>query len=294
MGSLIIKVKAKLKIYSHEKTRGLLEGEYGSVFKGRSMDFEDLREYTLGDDIKDIDWKATARSGTTLIRRYVAIRKHNILIVNDTGLNMLAHSKDGDLKKDVGVMIAGIIGYVAQKHGDLVAMVAGDERRTIYLPLKGTNAQLEFMLQQILDNTTESSAESNLTKQLEFIARNISRRMIVTIISDDRNISATDQHLLRRLVAQHEMMLVNISDLDPTDKRWKDYDIESVNSGMRIPNFIKNSPKLNQELGDLVRNDGAKRRRRLQRSGIMSESINGENDVIYKLFKLLRKQRYAK
>lgn len=55
MGSLIIKVKAKLKIYSHEKTRGLLEGEYGSVFKGRSMDFEDLREYTLGDDIKDID-----------------------------------------------------------------------------------------------------------------------------------------------------------------------------------------------------------------------------------------------
>ena len=57
MSSLLSQVKSKMMIYSHEKTRELLSGEYGSVFKGRSMDFDDLREYVIGDDTKDIDWK---------------------------------------------------------------------------------------------------------------------------------------------------------------------------------------------------------------------------------------------
>ena len=93
MSSLLSQVKSKMMIYSHEKTRELLSGEYGSVFKGRSMDFDDLREYVIGDDTKDIDWKATARSGNTLIRRYIAIRKHNILLIVDTGKNMAAVSE---------------------------------------------------------------------------------------------------------------------------------------------------------------------------------------------------------
>ena len=56
MPSLVVKVKAKMALHAHEKVRGILEGQYGSIFKGRSMDFDDLREYIVGDDIKDIDW----------------------------------------------------------------------------------------------------------------------------------------------------------------------------------------------------------------------------------------------
>ena len=50
----------------------MLDGEHGSIHKGRSMDFDDLREYVLGDDVKDLDWKATARSGRPLVKRFVA------------------------------------------------------------------------------------------------------------------------------------------------------------------------------------------------------------------------------
>ena len=76
MPSLFAKVKAKMDLYAHEKVRSLLDGQYGSVFKGRSLDFDDLREYIPGDDVKDIDWKATARSSGIRIRRYQAIIKH--------------------------------------------------------------------------------------------------------------------------------------------------------------------------------------------------------------------------
>ena len=63
MGSLLQKVQKKMTITAHRKVRTALEGEYASVFKGRSMDFDDLRPYVPNDDIKDVDWKATARSG---------------------------------------------------------------------------------------------------------------------------------------------------------------------------------------------------------------------------------------
>ncbi len=69
MTSLLQRVKAKMAIFAHRKARGMLDGEYGSVFRGRSLDFDDLRAYIPGDDVRDIDWKASARFGSPLIKR---------------------------------------------------------------------------------------------------------------------------------------------------------------------------------------------------------------------------------
>ncbi len=86
MASLLQRVKSKLAIFAHRKARGMLDGEYGSVFRGRSLDFDDLRAYVPGDEVRDIDWKATARHGSPLIRRYVAVRRQTVLLV--TGLSL--------------------------------------------------------------------------------------------------------------------------------------------------------------------------------------------------------------
>lgn len=89
----IAKIKANIMISSNKKTSNLLEGTYSSIFKGRSSNFEDLREYALGDNVKDIDWKASARSPKTFIREYRAEKSHNILIIMDTGKKMLADTE---------------------------------------------------------------------------------------------------------------------------------------------------------------------------------------------------------
>jgi uncharacterized protein (DUF58 family) len=127
MPSYLVKVRKKMDIYAQRRVRNVLSGNYGSVFKGRSMDFDDLREYNYGDDVKDIDWKATARSRTIMIRRYIAIRKHNIMIVADNGNSMAALAPSGESKAEVAAFCAGVIAYVAQKHGDLVGMVYGNK-----------------------------------------------------------------------------------------------------------------------------------------------------------------------
>lgn len=291
MPSLIVKVKAKMAIHAHEKVRGVLEGEYGSVFKGRSMDFDDLREYVVGDDIKDIDWKATARSGSTLIRRYVAIRKHNIMLVVDTGRNMAATAASGDNKRDVAVMAAGVVGYIALKHGDLVGLVAGDSSRTQYFPLKGSNPHLERLLQHINSSISLKSAPSNLLSQLEYIARSMRRRMMLIVVSDD--VELTDQHeqVLRRLRAQHEVLWLSIGDASGLDA---DHDFYDIDDSALLPHFIRADKKLRQAFDKNEAKRLSDNQRRLERLGIVGQRIVGDSDVVSGLYRLLERQRHAK
>lgn len=294
MASLLKKVKGKMTIYAHQKVRGLLEGEYGSVFKGRSMDFDDLREYIIGDDIKDIDWKATARSGQTLIRRYVAIRKHNIMLVVNTGRTMKAMTPNQEDKTDVSIMTAGVMGYIAQKHGDLVALVAGDDEGAHYIPLSGRNADLEQMLQYVDKRSKVDGAKSNSGRVLEYIARNIKRKMILVVITDSEVIDDGQALLLRRLRAQHEVLYIHIEDYDPTNKDHLHDDIYDIEEPVLLPQFIRRNKALQVELQTSYQNRKAANQQTLQRLGINTVHIASEQEVIPKLFLLLEKQRHAK
>ena len=294
MGSLLVKVKTKMSIYAHKKVQGLLEGEYGSVFKGRSMDFDDLRPYVAGDDIKDVDWKATARGGQMLIKRYVAIRKHNILLVVDTGRNMSAVGAAGETKRDVAIMVSGVMGYIAQKHGDLVALVSGNDEETQYIPLKGTNQHLEKILQHIKKESQPDAPVSNLARQLEYIARSIRRRMMVVILSDDIDITDEYEKLLRRLVAQHELMWITIGDSDITQKTLAKDAVYDIGSGAELPSFLQQDTQVQKEFSAAVENRRIETEKRLSRLQISSQRVSGEADAVTALFKLLEKQRYAR
>ncbi len=283
-----------MTIYAHQKVRGLLEGEYGSVFKGRSMDFDDLREYILGDDVKDIDWKATARSGQTLIRRYVAIRKHNILLVVNTGRAMKAVSPSLEDKMDISVMVAGVMGYLAQKHSDLVALVAGDQDGVHYMPLTERNVQLEQMLQYINNRAKHDGPKSNTPRVFEYIARNIRRKMIIIVIGDTELIDDEQITLLKRLRAQHEILYVSIEDLSPTEQSHLDSDIYDIQEPVVLTHFIRSNKSLAKELDEAYNKRKLSNEKSLQRIGINSIVISSEKEVITGLFKLLEKQRHAK
>src|SRR6478752_5916574 len=171
MASLLQRVKSKMAIFAHRKARGMLDGEYGSVFRGRSLDFDDLRAYVPGDDVRDIDWKASARHGSPLIKRYVAVRRQTVLLVTDTGRNMAAEARDGEPKKDIAVMALGVVGYLAQRHGDVVGLVCGDGLGTRSIPAKAGEAHLERLLREIDSATTLDSGPSRIETQLDHVAR---------------------------------------------------------------------------------------------------------------------------
>ena len=79
------RIKAYISLYSSKVSTNILDGEFRSIYKGRSLDFDELREYVTGDSIRDVDWIASSRIGKLLVRRYVAEMRHNVLFVLDSG-----------------------------------------------------------------------------------------------------------------------------------------------------------------------------------------------------------------
>ena len=119
---LLTKIRRAVALYTTRKTSNILEGDYRSIYKSRSMDFEDLKEYTLGDEVHDIDWKSSSRMGTTLVRRYMTDRRHNVMFVCDCGSKMMGDTAAGESKKELALTTFGTIAYISQKNGADVAL----------------------------------------------------------------------------------------------------------------------------------------------------------------------------
>lgn len=283
-----------MTIAAHRKVREALEGEYASVFKGRSMDFDDLRAYVSGDDVKDIDWKATARSGQVLIKRYVAIRKYNILLVVDTGVSMAATAPSGESKRDIAVMAAGVIASVAQQHGDRVGMIAGDSQRMGHLPLKESRVHVERILQFIDTHTTLDAPPSNLVTLLDYVRRTIKRRLMLIIISDNLQFATAQEQLLRRLGAQHELMFIAIEDVDPDDEQWNNRELYDVEQPAVLPRYIRSQKAVEQAYQTFVRSQWEVTNRTLEHLKISSVRIKSEEEVVRQMIRLLEKQKHAR
>jgi uncharacterized protein (DUF58 family) len=292
--SLLRRVKTTLSIRAHRRVRGLLEGEYTSVFHGRSMEFDDLRPYVPGDEVRDIDWKATARLRAPMTKRFIASRKHTVLVIADTGRNMAALAEHGETKRDLAVLAAGTIGYLAIRHGDRVALVAGDADHTVFVEPASTEAHLERMLQKIDTNTTTDAAASDLTRQLEYAARVFRRRMIVFVIADDRELSAPEQRLVRRLCVQHEVLWLRVGDADLMRAEWSSSVMHDVHDDATIPGFLREDAALRAEFATAVAEREARSEDLFESVAVSSQRVGREADVVPGLFRLLEVHRHAR
>ncbi|MGP4032213.1 DUF58 domain-containing protein [Pseudarthrobacter sp. 1C304] len=293
MGSLLHRVKSKLSIFAHRRACGMLEGQYGSVGSGRSLDFDDLRAYVPGDEVRDIDWKATARHGSPLVRRYLPVRRQTLLLVTDTGRDMAAESRGGEPKKDVAVLALGVMGYLAHRHGDAVGMVCGDSAGTRALPGKTGEAHLERLLREICDGASLDSAPSRLHAQLDYVARTFSRRMLLLVVADEFSPDAETELVLRRLRAQHEVLWLTVRDADltvPTDS----YDVAGVRAGgvpALLPGVLAGSAAIAAGYARARDERDAARQSMLRRLGIAEADAGSSDDVIPAVFALLARHR---
>lgn len=300
--SLLTKVRRRATLHAHRKVRSVLDGEYGSVHKGRSMDFDDLREYVAGDDVKDIDWKATARHGQPLIKRYVATRQHGILLVADTGRGMAGLSDAASTKRDVAVMAAGMIGQLVLRHGDLVGAVVGPVHRddparpasgppVRQLPLGRGEAHLERILRLVHDSVDPDGEPSRFGDLLDVVARTVRRRMILVLLAGEGELGPEHEPQLKRLHAQHEILVCHIGDASVTDATADVDDLRLVETGSRVPTYLRRHARLQAELAEAGRRREREAVSALNRLGIVSARLNGEASVPRSVYGLLERQR---
>ena len=304
MASHLQRVKSKLSIFAHRKARGLLEGQYGSVSHGRSLDFDDLRAYVPGDEVRDIDWKATARHGSPLVRRYVAVRRQTLLLVTDTGRNMAAESRGGEEKKDIAVLALGVVGYLASRHGDAVGLVCGDSTGSRALPGKTGEAHLERLLREVHEGTSLASPPSRLEAQLDYVARNLPRRMLLLVVADEFRPEPETERLLRRLRAQHEILWLTVRDAELAGADTgagvlgpaAPYDVAAsgnpagAQAGL-LPAGLADSAPIAAAYAYAREERDAARQSMLRRLGIAEADAGSSRDVIPAVFTLLGRHR---
>jgi uncharacterized protein (DUF58 family) len=294
MPVLLTRVKARMTIHAHRKVRGLLEGEYAALHAGRSMDFNDLREYVRGDDVKDIDWKASARSRTLLVKRYAALRQHTIQLVTSTGRSMAALNDLSVPKRDLAVTVAGVLGYVAVRHGDLVAMAWGDADECHQNPPARGELALERHLEAIHEATTTDAGASDLPGLLEYVVRTIRRRTLLFVISDVHEIDDRTAAVLRRLSVQHEVLFVTVGDLDPTGDAVELEDLVDVDTGWQLPDWLGADEELRRQYADVVIADANALGRRLDALNIVHVHVPDEGTAVRAMFHLLETHRHAR
>src|SRR5690625_6079654 len=112
--SRLAKIRARLDLPTVRRASGLLDGHHRSIFTGHGQDFDDMVEYHPGDDVGDIDWKASARSGYPVIRRFVHESNLAMVLAVDSGRSMAATAPSGERKSEVALFAADVVAYLAR------------------------------------------------------------------------------------------------------------------------------------------------------------------------------------
>ena len=279
----ITKIKANLSVYAKKKTSNILEGAYNSIYKGKSMNFEDLREYVIGDNVKDIDWKASARSDKILIKQYIAEKKHNVLFILDTGRKMLADTKELEPKKDVALMAMGTIGYLVEKHGDSISAIYKGKERVNYFPFRSGLYNLERIL---CSYEKEISQESNLEDLIKYVLKLIKRKMIIFVITDIDGMKNISEGTLKKLSLLHDVMFMNISDAFMTGHSAFDIDQDNY-----IPDYILEDEKLKEIELKIKTTIYEETKEKFKKYKIVTTTMNRQKDIVNDVFKLLEKQK---
>ena len=285
----VSKIKFGLKRYktiaTDKATSRVLDGSYNSIYKGRSMNFDELREYVPGDDIKDIDWKATSRSQKVLVRQYIAEKRHNIMLVMDANRRMLAETKTGEEKGEVALMAGGTLAYMVTDNGDYVSGLYYHDEKMERSPFKTGFLNLEFLLEGYAKCLTPEN-KSDLNGILSYIMHNIKRRMIIVMVTDTEGILKLSDNLLGQITMVHDVLLINVSDGDIFGKK-----VYNVYDKGYIPPFLSQSKAIRKKqkvLQEQMKSDAIKK---LNRSGIPWVEVDTAERVDGKIAELLEKNK---
>ena len=294
MSNQLDQARSLLRIPTHRKVASLLEGDYVALHAGRSTEFTDLREYVRGDDPKDLDWKASARARTLLIRRYEALRKLTLMLVVSTGRTMTAATPTRVPKHEVALGIAGVLGHLAVRHGDLVGLVHGSRDKQSVVPPRGGAHHVERILRSVRDEVPALRGSTDLAALLRKAGRSVRRRCVVVLVVDDVEIGPEAESALRRLAVRHEVMCVVLEGLDPLDPGVDaGLCVVDVDDATPVPSWLRDDSRLQRDHADLVEADRRTLERQLDRLRIPHVHVRGLDDLVPALRHLLERHRHG-
>jgi uncharacterized protein (DUF58 family) len=208
----IIQKIRRIQITTNRLVNESLAGEYHSVFKGRGMEFDEVREYQHGDDVRTIDWNVTSRAGRPFVKRYVEERELTVMLLIDMSASGSFGSAD-KMKSEIAAEISAVLAFSAIKNNDRVGAILFTDRVEKFIPPRRGSTHVLRVIREVLFYRPANSGTC-IQKALEHLNLVVHKRSVVFLISD-----LLDQRFepsLKTANRRHDFVIIQI--MDPREK----------------------------------------------------------------------------
>lgn len=289
--SEILKQVRKIEIKTRGLSSDIFAGHYHSAFKGRGMAFSEVREYRVGDDVRDIDWNVTARSNKPHIKVFEEERELTMMLMVDVSGSRGFGSTER-IKKNLLTEIAAVLAFSASETGDKVGCILFSDRIEKFIPPKKGRSHILMIIRELIEFTPESHGTS-LAEPVRYLTGALKKRCTAFLISDFLT-SPTDttafEESLRIASSKHD--IVGIRLYDPREAELPDVGIvemKDAESGAGV--WVDTSSRaVRKEYAEAWRERTEEMERLLRRCRVDVATVATDEDYVKSLIKLFKRR----
>ena len=220
----ILKRVRKIEIKTRGLSNEIFAGKYHTAFKGRGMSFAEVREYRIGDDVRDIDWNVTARSRKPHIKVYEEERELTMMLMVDVSGSRMFGTTDY-LKKNIITELAAVLAFSASQTGDKVGCIFFSDKVEKFIPPKKGRSHILMIIRELVGFVPESNGTA-ISEAVRYLTGVNKKRCTAFLLSDFLNSKRDDEALndaLKIASARHDIIALKVS--DPREKEMPDVGI---------------------------------------------------------------------
>lgn len=289
MQDLLRKVR-RIEIKARGLSQNILAGQYRSAFKGRGMAFSEVREYYIGDDVRDIDWNVTARYAQPHVKVFEEERELTIMLLVDVS-HSLDFGSTSETKRDLVATIAATIAFACIHNNDRVGLMLYTDRVERYIPAGQGRKHVLQLIREILTYRPERHS-TQISSSLEMLSRVVKKRCSAFIVSDfitDEPTTA-ERALIQRTARRHDLLAIRVVDR-------RDYDLSAM--GLTLVRDLEtgasryvdtSSARLREQYATNYTTFATEWERLMRESGIDHAIAETGEDIISVLSQLFRKR----
>lgn len=284
LASEILAKVRKIQIYTSKLVNELLAGRYESVFRGQGVEFKEVREYVPGDDVRNIDWNVTARTGIPHVKVLTEERELTLLIMVDaSGSQRFGSVKQ--MKLELSAEISAVLAFSAIQNNDKVGLVIFTDEIELFLPPRKGRQYALRVIREVLYHKPRSK-KTNVSIALEFANKILNRKAIVFLISDFQDTGFEKN--LKLVARKHDLIACQI--IDPRELEVPNVGLVRVldsESGEEM--VIDTSNKfLREEFTKFVTQEFERKKRTILQCGADFIAIRTDGSYIDELYKFFR------
>ncbi len=209
----ILKTVRRIELSVRGPLDSMMAGAYHSSFKGNGVEFNEVREYVPGDDVRSIDWNVTARMGTPYIKKFVEERELTLMLMVDASSSS-EFGSGKEMKGEVMAAIAALLAFAAVRNGDKVGLLIFTDDVELFIPPAKGRKHVLRLIREILYFKPERHG-TNLQKALEYAGEVLNRRSMVVVMSDF--LDSGYEKAFKILNRRHDLLAVSVTDPRESD-----------------------------------------------------------------------------